>query len=141
VAAPSSTIDLTVSDGSQIEIEERDPREVEGFTVSGFFEADNADAARAFDLLTKDGPYQVPLTKGHQLVIDRKGGAYGFDAWFKMTPPGIQIYNPAFDVTPGDFITAIITERGVIRPEPDWELALGVYCMGSGAIHELGIEE
>jgi len=140
VAAPSSTVDLTLSDGSQIEIEERDPREVEGFTVSGFFEPDSADAARAFDLLTKDGPYEVPLTKGHQMVLERKGGAYSFDAWFKMTPPGVEIYNPAFDITPAEYITAIITERGVIKPEPDWELAIGVYCMGSGGIHELDVE-
>ena len=113
VAAPSSTVDLTIGDGSQIEIEERDPREVEGFTVSGFFEPDSADASRAFDLLTKEGPYEVPLTKGHQMVLERKGGAYSFDAWFKVTPPGVQIYNPAFDVTPAEYITAIITERGV----------------------------
>jgi methylthioribose-1-phosphate isomerase len=26
------------------------------------------------------------------------------------------VYNPAFDVTPADLITAIITERGVIEP-------------------------
>jgi len=141
VAAPSSTVDLTISDGSKIEIEERDPREVEGFTVSGFFEPDSADAARAFDLLTKEGAYRVPLTKGHEMVIERKGGAYGFDAWFKMTPPGVEIYNPAFDVTPAEYITAIITERGVVRPDPDWEIALGVYCMGSGGMHELGYEE
>jgi len=140
VAAPSSTVDLTLSDGSQIEIEERDPREVEGFTVSGFFEPDSAEASRAFDMLTKEGPYQVPLTKGHQMVLDRKGGAYSFDAWFKMTPPGVDIYNPAFDVTPAEYITAIITERGVIRPEPDWELSIGVHCMGSGGIHELDLE-
>jgi len=140
VAAPSSTIDLTLGDGSRIPIEERDPRELEGFTVSGFFEPDSADATRAFDLLTAQGPYEVPLTKGHQMVLDRKGGAYSFDAWFKMTPPGVDIYNPAFDVTPAEYITAFITERGVIRPEPDFEMALAVSCMGSGAMHELDIQ-
>jgi len=140
VAAPTSTIDLTISDGSQITIEERDPAEVEGFTVSGFFEADTADAARAFDVLTQDGAYEVPLTKGHKMVLERKGGAYSFDAWFKMTPPGVEIYNPAFDITPGEYITAFITEVGVVRPEPDYELALGVFCMGSGGVHELGLE-
>jgi len=140
VAAPTSTVDLTISEGSEIVIEERDPREVEGFTVSGFFEPDSAEATRAFDLLTKEGPYQVPLTKGHQMVLDRKGGAYSFDAWFKMTPPGVEIYNPAFDITPAEYITAFITEVGVVRPQPDYELALGVLCMGSGGIHELGLD-
>lgn len=141
VAAPSSTVDLTLSSGAQIEIEERDPREVEGFTVGGFFEPDSPEAARAFDLLTKEGPYHVPLTKGHQMVLERKGGAFSFDAWFKMTPPGVEIYNPAFDVTPAEYVTAFITECGVVRPEPDFETALAVRCMGTGGMHELGFEE
>lgn len=32
-----------------------------------------------------------------------------------ITPKGIQIFNPAFDVTPAELVTAIITERGVAR--------------------------
>jgi len=140
VAAPSSTIDLTLGEGSQIQIEERDPRELEGFTVSGFFEPDSPEASRAFDLLTEKGPYEVPLTKGHQMVLERKGGAFSFDAWFKMTPPGVEIYNPAFDVTPGEYITAFITERGVVRPDPEFETPLAIICMGSGAMHELDLE-
>jgi methylthioribose-1-phosphate isomerase len=140
VAAPTSTVDLTLGEGSQIPIEERDPRELEGVTVSGYFEPDSPDASRAFDLLTKDGPYEVPLVKGHQMTLTRKGGAYSFDAWFKMTPPGTEIYNPAFDVTPGELITAFITERGVIYPQPDYETPLALICMGSGALHELDME-
>lgn len=33
----------------------------------------------------------------------------------QMTPDGVDIENPAFDVTPAKYITAIITERGVLR--------------------------
>jgi methylthioribose-1-phosphate isomerase len=33
----------------------------------------------------------------------------------QMTPDGVGIENPAFDVTPAKYITAIITERGVLR--------------------------
>ena len=33
----------------------------------------------------------------------------------QMTPHGVAIENPAFDVTPAKYITAIITERGVLR--------------------------
>jgi methylthioribose-1-phosphate isomerase len=33
-----------------------------------------------------------------------------------ITPDGVQVINPAFDVTPAEFITAIITEKGVLRP-------------------------
>ena len=32
-----------------------------------------------------------------------------------MTPDGVAIENPAFDVTPANYVTAIITERGVLR--------------------------
>jgi len=31
-------------------------------------------------------------------------------------PPGVDVFNPAFDVTPHRYITAFVTERGVIRP-------------------------
>jgi methylthioribose-1-phosphate isomerase len=33
-----------------------------------------------------------------------------------MAPKGVKIFNPAFDVTPQDLISAIITEKGVIHP-------------------------
>ncbi len=34
----------------------------------------------------------------------------------QITPKGIAVFNPAFDVTPHDLVTAIITERGVAYP-------------------------
>ena len=36
-----------------------------------------------------------------------------------VVPPGTGAWNPAFDVTPADLITAIVTDRRVIRPAPD----------------------
>jgi len=33
-----------------------------------------------------------------------------------VAPAGVEVWNPAFDVTPGRLITAIITERGVVYP-------------------------
>ena len=33
-----------------------------------------------------------------------------------MAPQGVKVYNPAFDVTPHELVTAIVTERGVLRP-------------------------
>jgi len=33
-----------------------------------------------------------------------------------LAPRGIQVYNPAFDVTPGRYITGFVTEKGLIRP-------------------------
>jgi methylthioribose-1-phosphate isomerase len=69
VAAPVSTIDPAIPDGSHIPIEERDSREV-----------------------THTGTQQ-------------------------LAPEGIRVRNPAFDVTPARLITAIITERGIARPD------------------------
>lgn len=69
VAAPYSTIDMSLENGSQIEIEERDADEVTSFgsTVT--------------------------------------------------SPKKTEVYNPAFDITPNHLITAIITEKGVIKPD------------------------
>lgn len=68
VAAPSSTLDPTLTDGSLIPIEERD----------------------AAELTEIEG--------------------------VRVAPAGCPVYNPAFDVTPGSLVTAIVTESGVCRP-------------------------
>ena len=67
VAAPISTIDLSLSSGDEIPIEERRPEEVTEF------------------------------------------------AGTRVAAEGIQVRNPAFDVTPHRYIAAIVTERGVVR--------------------------
>src|SRR6201997_4061830 len=67
VAAPISTVDLACRDGSQIPIEQRNPREV-----------------------THIGGKQ-------------------------MVPTGVGVENPAFDVTPAKYVSAIITEKGIAR--------------------------
>ena len=54
------------------------------------------------------------LTERHVLSVgfaDQK-----VDARVRATPEGSGAYNPAFDVTPNDLITAFITEHGVLRP-------------------------
>jgi methylthioribose-1-phosphate isomerase len=68
VAAPASTFDRNLPDGSHIPIEVRDPREIT--------RVNNVDLA----------------------------------------PEGVEAYNPAFDITPAELITGIITERGLIQP-------------------------
>lgn len=67
-AAPLSTVDFDLQDGTQIPIEERDPTEI----------------------------YQIGETR--------------------LCPEGVDFYNPAFDVTPNSLITAIITEKGAVKP-------------------------
>lgn len=75
VAAPTSSIDLSLASGKQIPIEERAASE-------------------------------VSCGLGRQTA-----------------PPDVDIYNPAFDVTPHDLVTAIITEHGVARAPYDQSLA------------------
>lgn len=67
VAAPISTLDLSLKSGDEIPIEERNAREV----------------------------------------------THVFDQ--QIAPGGVKVLNPAFDVTPNRYITAIITEKGVVR--------------------------
>ncbi|KAK1646474.1 hypothetical protein QYE76_064279 [Lolium multiflorum] len=75
VAAPVTSIDLSLPSGKEIVIEERSPKE----------------------LLNSEGGL------GKQVAAS-----------------GISVWNPAFDVTPANLITAIITEKGVItKSDPD----------------------
>jgi methylthioribose-1-phosphate isomerase len=60
------------------------------------------------DLSTPDGSH-IPIEERHAKEITHVGAA-------RMTPEGAHIRNPAFDVTPHKYISAIITERGVCRP-------------------------
>ena len=68
VAAPISTVDISLDTGAQIPIEERKPEEI----------------CKGFGKLT--------------------------------APAGVQVYNPAFDVTPHELVTAVITEKGIAHP-------------------------
>lgn len=40
----------------------------------------------------------------------------------RTAPEGIKVRNPAFDVTPNEFVTAIVTDRGIITPPYDVNL-------------------
>jgi methylthioribose-1-phosphate isomerase len=53
-----------------------------------------------------------------------------------IAPAGIHAANPAFDVTPHTYVTAIITERGIVGPPFAgglWEICLGYQEMGRQA--------
>ncbi|MDH7480666.1 MAG: S-methyl-5-thioribose-1-phosphate isomerase [Armatimonadota bacterium] len=77
VAAPMSTVDLSLPNGEMIPIEERSPDEVTH--ISGI----------------------------------------------RIAPEGVRVMNPAFDVTPAEYVTAIITERGILWPPFEESLAIG----------------
>ena len=53
---------------------------------------------------------------GADIHIEQRPAAEVTDMWYKerMTADGVKVYNPAFDVTDHELITAIVTEEGVI---------------------------
>lgn len=60
-----------------------------------------------FDLPTGS---QIPIEERHPSEIYQVGETM-------ICPPGVEFYNPAFDVTPANLISGIITERGVVVPD------------------------
>jgi methylthioribose-1-phosphate isomerase len=59
------------------------------------------------------------IADGSGIVIEEREEKEVTEMWYKkpMAPDGIKIYNPAFDVTPARFITAFVTEKGIL-PKP-----------------------
>lgn len=61
--------------------------------------------------------FDLSLTTGDSIPIEQRSAKEITHGFGKATAPeGIDVYNPAFDVTPARLIKAIITERGVIEP-------------------------
>ena len=61
--------------------------------------------------------FDFAIGSGAQIPIEHRDPrevTHGFGR--QTAPDGIDVYNPAFDVTPSGLIAAFITERGVIRP-------------------------
>jgi methylthioribose-1-phosphate isomerase len=67
------------------------------------------------DLKTPDGS-GIPIEERNGREVTHVGSS-------RLTPEGVHIRNPAFDVTPAKYVTAIITERGIARAPYDESLA------------------
>ena len=74
------------------------------------------------DLETATGD-EIPIEERSPVEVTHHGGK-------QLTPHGVGIENPAFDVTPAKYVTAIITERGVLRA-PYYEALRGMVLAGS----------
>jgi methylthioribose-1-phosphate isomerase len=59
------------------------------------------------DLATATGD-DIPIEERSAIEVTHHAGK-------QLTPNGVGIVNPAFDVTPARYVTAIITEKGVLR--------------------------
>ncbi|EFM10125.1 translation initiation factor, aIF-2BI family [Paenibacillus curdlanolyticus YK9] len=60
------------------------------------------------DLNTPSGDL-IPIEERHAEEITEGFGK-------RTAPQGVKVFNPAFDVTPNEYVTAIITEKGIVRP-------------------------
>jgi methylthioribose-1-phosphate isomerase len=57
------------------------------------------------------------LRKGEEIPIEERDAREVTEFRGKrIAPRGIKVFNPAFDITPAKYITAIITEKGIARP-------------------------
>ncbi len=56
---------------------------------------------------------------GNEMELEMRPSYEVTDMYYgkPMAPKGIEVYNPAFDITPAGLITGIITEKGILRPE------------------------
>ena len=61
----------------------------------------------------------VTIKSGKEIPIEQRSGDEVTEMWYseRMAPEGVGVFNPAFDVTPNELITAIITEKGIICPD------------------------
>jgi len=67
------------------------------------------------DLETPDGS-KIPIEQRNPTEVTHIAGR-------AITPVGVQVENPAFDVTPAKLVTAIVTERGIARAPYEQSLA------------------
>lgn len=67
------------------------------------------------DLATPDGS-KIPIEHRNRAEVTHIAGRL-------ITPEGVGIENPAFDVTPAKYVTAIVTERGIARSPYNESLA------------------
>jgi len=66
-----------------------------------------AAPSSTIDMETPDGS-KIPIEQRNAREVTHIGGR-------QMVPEGVKVENPAFDVTPAQYVSAIITERGIAR--------------------------
>jgi methylthioribose-1-phosphate isomerase len=61
--------------------------------------------------------FDLSIESGDEIPIEERDANEIVNGFGRQTAPdGVQVYNPAFDVTPAELIEAIITEHGLIQP-------------------------
>ena len=77
--------------------------------------------------------FDFSLACGEEIPIEERDGGEITRGFGRQTAPdGIGTWNPAFDVTPAELITALVTERGVIEPVTSQQIAKVLGTDGDG---------
>jgi len=84
-----------------------------------------AAPSTTFDLSLASGA-EIPIEERAAAEVDRAFGV-------RIAPDGISIFNPAFDVTPADLITAIVHEGGIVHPPFEERLAASLAAIVNAA--------
>lgn len=69
-----------------------------------------------FYVAAPSSTFDVSLKDGGRIPIEERGSEEIVEGFgMRIAPDGVKTYSPAFDITPAKYITAIITEHGVIE--------------------------
>lgn len=70
-----------------------------------------------FYIAAPSSTFDLNTPSGKEIIIEERDPLEVTDLFFKKPiARGVKVYNPAFDVTPHGLISAIVTEKGIIRP-------------------------
>jgi adenine phosphoribosyltransferase len=72
-----------------------------------------------FVVVAPESSWDPQLADGTGIVVEeRDPGEVSHYAGLRVGPEGAEVFNPAFDVTPAELITALVTEERTVRPRP-----------------------
>ncbi|MCH7761130.1 S-methyl-5-thioribose-1-phosphate isomerase [candidate division TA06 bacterium] len=84
--------------------------------------------------------FDPSLQTGDEIPIEERGGEEIKEIFgHRVAPEGVAVYNPAFDITPSDKITAIITEKGILYPP--FQESIQKMNFGTTRLHEINTEK
>lgn len=71
-----------------------------------------------FYVLAPTSTFDMDITDGEAIPIEERAAEEITNGFGQRTAPqGIRVYSPGFDVTPRELITAIVCEKGILRPD------------------------
>ena len=70
-----------------------------------------------FYVVAPGSTFDLGLKSGRDIVIEHRRASEVLELQSRKIAPGrVKVYNPAFDVTPNEFVSAFVTEKGIIYP-------------------------